>query len=654
MSQSKRKILLPILCTVALVLCTVGTLLVSGGVTFPWRDKQITVDKLIEQDGYLEGIWYPWFSHDTVGCNLTSNDFILPYVDTSVGDKSLVGIDQYGDANVYRDIYNMKAFGFNIMGYCGSIYGEGVIFDQNGDVLGIKEEYVNNIRRFLNICRDIGMPVMWVVSFHSEGLEDTFANGKYAWDLITQMYSNPVVTEHYVDRFVRPLCQVLAEYPDVVVMVSASDEPDNEVNDPDVGNHYESRVNYGVLRKHMNRFLFAVNDALVEELPNVARTLCCNISDFSQYSSMDLDLIGRSYYSNNASITPVDQYVSAFPIIATEFGMGTTVTEEIFTLRNIQKRQNMLDAGYKGWFMWSWQSTGGGGAFDVLLRNPISATDFRPMMYSLHYFVEDYRNELSGVESVLDKPVLFYNNGGGTVEWIASRQAFSIDLLRSLDGGKSWETLFAGATPSDYENESKGHYEDTTLPETGTVMYKVVAHDMEGNVVESDPSNEAEIMPPLVNLMENHSFETGDLADWIVWGEGDVVADIIKSDDAFDGEYMLHLAYDNTDWYGVHQDGIDVEPDKYYTLTFKYKMDETSTAPCAYIYIHGLDKDGVGSGDGSLNDTVIYSSFAQPVEDWSVFTTQFKTFAGTKLSVDIRVVNGLDMYIDDVQLTEVR
>jgi len=161
-------------------------------------------------------------------------------------------------------------------------------------------------------------------------------------------------------------------------------------------------------------------------------------------------------------------------------------------------------------------------------------------------------------------------------------------------------------------------------------------------------------MPPLVNLMENHSFETGDLADWIVWGEGDVVADIIKSDDAFDGEYMLHLAYDNTDWYGVHQDGIDVEPDKYYTLTFKYKMDETSTAPCAYIYIHGLDKDGVGSGDGSLNDTVIYSSFAQPVEDWSVFTTQFKTFAGTKLSVDIRVVNGLDMYIDDVQLTEVR
>ena len=140
MSLSKHKILLSILCTIALLLCTMGTLLVSGGIVFPWRDKQITVDRLIAEDGYLEGIWYPWFTHNTIGCNLTSNEFILPYVTDKLGDKSEVGIDIYGDKNVYRDIYNMKAFGFNIMGYCGSMYAEGVVFDQNGDVLGIKEE----------------------------------------------------------------------------------------------------------------------------------------------------------------------------------------------------------------------------------------------------------------------------------------------------------------------------------------------------------------------------------------------------------------------------------------------------------------------------------------------------------------------------------
>ena len=121
------------------------------------------------------------------------------------------------------------------------------------------------------------------------------------------------------------------------------------------------------------------------------------------------------------------------------------------------------------------------------------------MMYSLRYFVEDYRNKLRGVESVLDKPVLFYNHGGGTVEWIASRQASSIDLLRSLDGGKTWEALFVGVSPSTYETKSKGHYKDSTLPESGTVMYKVIARDINGNVVESEPGNEAEILPSRVN-----------------------------------------------------------------------------------------------------------------------------------------------------------
>ena len=513
MSLSKHKILLPILCTIALLLCTVGTLLVSGGIVFPWRDQQITVDKLIAEDGYLEGIWYPWFTHDTIGCNLTSNEFILPYVTDILGDKSEVGIDIYGDKNVYRDIYNMKAFGFNIMGYCGSMYGEGVIFDQNGDVLGIKEEYVNNTRRFLDICREVGMPLMWVVSFHSDGLDGFYADGKYAWDLITQMYCNPVVTEHYIERFVRPLCRVLSEYPDVVVMVSAGDEPDNEVNDSDIGDHFDHRENVGVVREDMNRFLNAVNEALVEELPDVARTLCCNTYDFSAYSEMNLDLIGTSMYSNNVGMAKVEDLRSAFPVIATEFGLGTNVTEDVYTQFHMKKRQSMIDNGYKGWFMWYWQNFGRGDIFDVMLRYAVTDTDFRPMMYSLRYFVEDYRNELHGIKSVLDKPVLFYNHGGGTVEWIASRQASSIDLLRSLDGGKTWETLFADVTPSTYETKSKGHYEDTTLPESGTVMYKVIAYDADGNVAESEPGNEAEILPPRVKLVENQSFEIGDLTD---------------------------------------------------------------------------------------------------------------------------------------------
>ena len=82
--------------------------------------------------------------------------------------------------NVYREIYNLKALGFNIMGYEGSPLSEGVVFDEYGNVLGVKQDYLKNIRRLLNICREVGMPVLWTLTMHSTVSSEYWENGKLA------------------------------------------------------------------------------------------------------------------------------------------------------------------------------------------------------------------------------------------------------------------------------------------------------------------------------------------------------------------------------------------------------------------------------------------------------------------------------------------
>ena len=68
------------------------------------------------------------------------------------------------------------------------------------------------------------------------------------WHVICQMLGNPEIADHYAERFVRPLCEMLAEYPDVVAIVSIADEPENQINDLGKGDHFDTkgREMYGV------------------------------------------------------------------------------------------------------------------------------------------------------------------------------------------------------------------------------------------------------------------------------------------------------------------------------------------------------------------------------------------------------------------------
>ena len=673
MRRTKMKVLLPVLCAVAMLLSIFGTMAVSGGTTLPWRDETISVEKIIERDGYIEGIWYPWFKHENLGHGLTGNDLCVEVLGSS--GWAATGFKQYGEANIYREIYNLKALGFNVLGYEGSPYGEGVIYDDNGDVLGVKEDYLDNIRALLDICREVQMPVLWSICFHSTTVTDYYKDGKLAWDLISQAYCNPEVADNYAEKFAKPVCEVLAEYPDVVVLVASGVELENEINDSDIGNQFDGgRVLYGVNQDDMLYFINAVNNTIAEVLPDVGRTNCANMKDMSIYRDLDegFDFMGVNNYSSTCHAPSVESLKSPNPVIMTEWGLGDgAVEDEVWTIKMIQFHDNLIAAGYAGWMMWCWQPNTYGSNYSLLAADAKSTSDFRAGAFALHYYFLEYRAEHRGEEIILDKPVLFANTGSGAVAWIPSRQAVEMDLLRSVDSGKTWTKILDNVDPMEYATNGRGNYNDEEIAlwtAGGTVMYKIVVRDSDGNVVESDPNNETEILGPPINLVTNGGFETGDLTAWEDWGEQNLEnpelskygRQVEKIDDAPEGEYAIRYWCTQNDegkwneWFGFNQPGITVKPNTNYKVTYKYK--NVGESASAYCFIRTLEANGNGTGDGTIYDGQPASKYLNAKKDgeWHEDVITFRTGETDKVGIDFRVISGSDFYVDDIVLVEVR
>jgi len=656
-----------------------------------WRDQPNGIEEILARDGYLEGIWFPWFRHDWLGHCLTGNDL---YAEKTGSDAWMtVGLDQYGETNVYREIYNLKALGFNIMGYEGSPLSEGVIFDEYGNVLGVKEDYLQNIRRLLNICREVGMPVLWTLTMHSTVSSEYWEEGKRAWDITAQAYSNPTVADQYAKNFITPVCEVLAEYPDVVMMVSVGIELENEINDSDIGNYFDQRFMYGVEQEPMLYFINAVTGAAKKTIPDVSRVIGSTSHDFTIYDGIDLDFIGKNYYTMAADAPGIEKHYSPSPMIVTEFGFGdgVQIDDSLWTIKQIQFRESFIEDGCSGWMMWCWSNNGFGTAYDLLDANGKSTTDFRIGAYTIKYFADNYRAAYRGEEIVLDTPVLFCNRGSGLVEWISSRQATKLTLERSTDGGKTWKTLLNKVKPSDYEENFKGSYTDTEMadkkPDGTTTMYRVTVWDDEGNTRVSEPNNQATLLGPSVNALEeqglNYDFEKG-LDGWTEFGENGTYeqganysAKVITADGKKVLDFKLNHSTDASgdvvlgqQWFGIHMDGITVKPNTQYEIKVTYKIAPDALFPyeesteankmSGYLFVRGKGADGSGSGNGDINEkelTTLYLLHGSKTE-WRENSAVFKTNDSGKVCLDLRAVAFNNMpihyYIDSIELYEVK
>lgn len=640
-----RNTLTAALCALMLLTAVVGGMLAQGAVSdadssapsSAANPTALSVADILARDGYLEGIWFPWLTHDDLGHGFTANETMVEYVGNS---WSTVGIDKYSDTYLLEQIYNLKALGFNLLGYEGSIYAEGVVFDDNGDVVGIKQDYLDNARRFLDLCREAQMPVLWTVCCHSTSAVNYY--NLEVWYRMTQMYAVKEVADHYAERFVKPLCAMLAEYPDVVVMCATTSEVENEMNDPDMGNFTDSRETYGVTRESMLYFINAVADTLAECLPDVDRTICGSTDNMTMYAETDLTFAGHQEYNSAGNADAISSFRSPLPMIISEFGLGDELypTEQELVDKQITFRDNFRAEGWRGWVMWCWSPNSSGSAYDLIAKEG-ALTDFRLLAYELHDYIEEYRAAHRGETLTLNTPTLFFNKGNGTVEWMKPTRTHTYTLERSVNGG-GWQTIATSGATVDAVGR-KYTYQDTTLPAEGTVQYRVTA--TADGVSVTATSNVAQIVAAATNLVQNGGFES-ELDGWALFGSGGTYQ--VTDAAARTGSYSLELDYGSNEWQGVYQAAITVKPNTNYVLTYYYKYAADDTARNTYCFIRG--------GGGTIYDDVITSAYMHTGSqtEWKQETLTFRSDAGGKLCVDFRVVAGSHTYIDDVELYEVQ
>ncbi|MBQ6848833.1 MAG: carbohydrate binding domain-containing protein [Clostridia bacterium] len=480
-----------------------------GSSDMPWLKDQSLLDQILERDGFIDGIWYPWFNDAYSAHNLSGNEIMAMYYapdERTAQVWSRVEMDYIGADKIYRQIYNLKAMGYNMMAWGGSIYAEGVKLNPTtGEVLGIKEDYLANARRLLNICREVGMPVVWNVYFHSSAMPHY--SGMDGWHIVTRMTADNRVADQYAEKFVRPLCKMLAEYKDVVAMVSLGDEVENEINDPEVGDHFEgNRAMYGTTRENMMYLMRAINNVVKKELPGMPRTIASTGGvNKSFYAELGLDLTGHNTYNNNSHVPELEEFKHIRPAILTEYNVGGDAKEsdDELTAQLIKFRENMMKNGYKGGLQWCWISTTTwkqGTSYYLL--NSLNPTDFRGTVTDLRHYMDEYRAKYKGKTITVDAAVLYANDGTGLVEWIPSKRGVKMDLLRSNDGGKSWVKVLDNVDQASYVTNKKGSYKDT---KTAGSQYKIVVRDAKGNAAESTPNNvagaESKFVKPMTTNM---------------------------------------------------------------------------------------------------------------------------------------------------------
>ena len=526
MRRIAKKVLLPVLCVVALLVCTFGIFTVTGAT--PNKEKSdvilskydvdtwngmkqvgkandgiVTAWDILNVDGYIEGVWIPWLTHSWLGSSLSSNQDMENNDSYTLADGTTkdywqtmtqVGLDNYNNTQLEMEIFNLKALGFNMLAFAGAPWGEGRVNDTNTwYTTGVKEDYLKNLRKFLDICRKVDMPVCWYMHFHSSAVPEY--SSLDMWYRITQVQGDKAAADSYAENFVKPVANVLAEYRDVVVMVGIADETFNEINDSEAGDKFAEgkREQYGVTQEDSMYFHAQIGKMVKQVLPDMPTTCADNADYYAMYGDAILDMPGRNQYSSGSNpSTTVEDALSSGPLLAGEYGMSGSAgefTEDNWSSTMIAKREKYLSAGYSGFFQWAYEpvfkSDGSlkPNGNQMIAPGGTTPYDLRKGCYQAYYWAMKQQGKNANAPSAL-----YYcgstsekltsggtYNGKGKVYFIRPENNANVTVERSVNGG-AWTTVSGTPTYDSATGNHRACLTDSSAPSSGTVQYRITAN----------------------------------------------------------------------------------------------------------------------------------------------------------------------------------
>lgn len=610
-------------------------------------------DKLMADDGFVYGIDYNYMGGNTSQfASLAKNNII----------GNAPSFNEYL-ANV--DVYNMKAFGFNAIGWWLLGHAEGVYFDEDGYATGLDPEFTENLRTLLDVCRKYDMKMVPLLLTH--GCANNYGNGsgtesateivhkyfKYYWDQSAR--------DDLIENVINPILDVFTEYQDVVIAVSLMVEnASGLVQDADAG---YSRGNTGTTWENWKKLVSDLNAAVKAKLPNMYTTIeeagpadeqSGTQEVLYRQNELDVDFISHNYYHSTGYIMNHGAGMVTKPGFIGEYNGGGPGDSDAEYYGKVKSNfmQSAKDGGWLGSFFFSWQA--GGVDYQFMTGTTTNYESFHGWTSAMKYKMTDMQNEHDGItRGTVEASTLLANKGSSDVYWIVGRGTTHSDLLRSDDGGKTWKTV---AKDIDHDTASIDNgfvkYTDTGVSAGMNFCYKVVSYDDEGNSATSKPNN-CEDFFEAKDIMVNGGFED----ELNGWENNSNRGGVLTTEDAASGTYALKIDKESGEIgtnYGATSIDVPVEPKKQYLLTFKYKVTKAAAGDGSGPYVQIVDDKGqnicyAAYYGGAVTDTEVDNGWAST---GMIFSSNELT------SVRVRIVNGskpvFTAYVDDFEIKESR
>ena len=395
-----------------------NTLLIEFSKDCPAKPELVKATEIRNKE-FINGILIPWFYSSAYGC------------DIGAGYSSDYTVCKFDEGHVRAELWNAKVMGFNMvkLWLCEKV--EGIIFDDEGHVLGVDKEYKENFKRVLDIAQEYGLTLALTLVPHF----DLCTNESLVYARVMRFVQNPDITQEYLKNWLTPILDLVNNYSNIgLIEIYGEAEGDTD--------NSNWRLDRGTTWNGMIRFVKTVFAFIKRKYPQYKITVSSgnyydSLTQF--YNPMELDFIGTDIYNITGRLKDPKMLKLNAPILLGEYGGSENPTlftkeEELFDLAKAFV-ENSKELGYAGIFLWH--------AVNHLREGVRLYTEdgnIRPHAAYYRFYALDELYKTIGVQK--DQPAIVCNTAlvGNKISWFGSRAAEFYELERS-DDGKNWCTV---------------------------------------------------------------------------------------------------------------------------------------------------------------------------------------------------------------------
>ena len=371
------------------------------------------IKQIFRDNGFINGIYVPWFDKDWFGFDIGKSVY-----------------DNYKkcffDEKYIRSVFtNCKAIGFDMAKIWLNESFEGMLFDENGSVIGVEPTFSENLKKILSIIKSLDFKLALCVNAHQEMY---FPYNKTLYDKYMRFAYIPEETEKYIVNWLKPVLKIASES-GCVPMIDLYAEPE-----ADGGGWKVSRgFSWGTMVKFINRIASAVKEVDPMFATTVSSGAGCATLSEGKYNGVNVDYLGADLYTDDGHFDTPRSMLLSKPFMLGEYGLSnykTATCEDQIRIVDAYIK-NCLDNDVVAAFYWcyGWKCKKADEMHIIDFEG-----EFKPVVSYYHFTGLDRKNGSEG-KNIPDKPVFLALTSPERLRWLGTRGAEYYEIVRT-DGNR--------------------------------------------------------------------------------------------------------------------------------------------------------------------------------------------------------------------------